>query len=103
MPDVTRLGMFDGVCGYNGGAVAILDVDGVPSQAVVGFVSGQCFEVAGVLPSLGRLLTNNDAPLVTGGSTTSKAVATRAGRTTSCSPPWCAAEYENARNHLADF
>ncbi|WP_291987031.1 ABC transporter permease [Luteitalea sp.] len=68
VPEVTRLGMFDGVCGYNGGAVVTLDVDGVPSQAVVGFVSGQCFEVFGVLPSLGRPLTDNDAPLVTPGN-----------------------------------
>lgn len=68
VPEVAKLGLFDGVCGYNGGAVVTLDVNGVPGQAVVGFVSGQCFEVFGVMPTLGRPLTDSDAPLTAAGN-----------------------------------
>lgn len=51
------------VCGYNGGVVLGLDVDGVVTQGLGAFVTGRCFEALGVGPSIGRTLDDDDAPL----------------------------------------
>jgi predicted permease len=65
IPAVAELG--DGplvpLCGLNDGALLAVDVAGVPTLAVGGFVTGQCFAVLGVQPLHGRLLTDVDASL----------------------------------------
>lgn len=67
--ELAREGPFVDVCGHNGGGGIIpIDVDGTPTQAVVAFVSGQCFTTFGVTPIVGRAITNEDAPIVTAGN-----------------------------------
>jgi hypothetical protein len=52
------------VCAYNGGGVIAFEANGIPSQAIVALVTGQCFEAFGVAPILGRPIVNADAPLL---------------------------------------
>ena len=61
-------GPFKDVCGYNGGAILPIEANSQPTQAVVAFVSGRCFQTFGVSPLLGRSITTEDAPLTTKGS-----------------------------------
>jgi predicted permease len=61
-------GPFVDVCGYNGGGIISVDANRIPTQAVVAFVSGRCFDTFGVAPIIGRALTDEDAPLVTAGN-----------------------------------
>ena len=55
------------VCGYNGGGVLPVDVSGAATQGIFAFVTGQCFATFGVPAYLGRLITDEDAPLMTRG------------------------------------
>jgi predicted permease len=60
---LARNGPLQPVCGYNGGFVIAVEANGAPAQALAAFVTGQCFNAFGVLPLLGRPLTDEDAPL----------------------------------------
>jgi predicted permease len=66
--ELARDGPFVDVCGHNGGGIIPVDADGVPTQAMAAFISGQCFKTLGVMPFLGRAITDEDAPLATAGS-----------------------------------
>jgi putative ABC transport system permease protein len=61
-------GPFQDVCGYNGGGVLAAEAGGTQTQILVAFVSGQCFNTFGVVPILGRPLTDADAPILTPGN-----------------------------------
>jgi putative ABC transport system permease protein len=50
-------------CGYNGGLVVSVMVNGAPSQAWVDFMSPGCLEMLGVTPMLGRTFTAEEARL----------------------------------------
>lgn len=71
IPAVGELSTADGplqpVCGYNGGGVLAIDVDGAATQGVFAFVTGQCFATFGIQPYLGRLIGDDDAPLMSRG------------------------------------
>ena len=63
--ELTRTeGLLQSVCAYNGGGVIAFEANGIPSQAIVALVTGQCFEAFGVAPILGRPIVNADAPLL---------------------------------------
>jgi putative ABC transport system permease protein len=66
--ELAQDGPFSDVCGYNGGAILPVEANSQPTQAVVAFISGHCFETFGVTPILGRAITDEDAPLTTAGS-----------------------------------
>ena len=68
VPELQRDGPFGSVCAINGNGVFAADVGGVPTQAVIAVVTGRCFEVFGVNPVLGRVITDDDAPLTRAGN-----------------------------------
>jgi predicted permease len=70
IPDLERDGPFEIVCGYNGGGTIPVEAGGRPTLALVAFVSGRCFDAFGVMPRIGRPLTNEDVPLFTAGRKT---------------------------------
>jgi putative ABC transport system permease protein len=54
-------GPFSSVCAFNGGGVMPADVNDTPTQSVIALVTGNCFEVFGVPPILGRAINGGDA------------------------------------------
>jgi predicted permease len=66
--ELEREGPLVDVCSHNAGGIIPIEADGAPTQAVVAFVSGRCFTTFGVMPILGRALTDEDAPIVTAGN-----------------------------------
>jgi predicted permease len=66
--ELERTGPFASVCAINDGRVSATDVGGTPTQSVIALVTGNCFEVFGVPPILGRTITNADAPIDAPGS-----------------------------------
>ena len=70
MPSVIGLnqqGPFREACGYNGGANLAVEANGIPMMGVAAFVTGRCFSVFGVMPVLGRPLSDEDAPIISPG------------------------------------
>jgi putative ABC transport system permease protein len=65
---LSKDGPFQDVCGYNGGGVLAAEAGGTQTQILVAFISGQCFSAFGVVPILGRPLTDDDAPILTAGN-----------------------------------
>jgi predicted permease len=61
---IAEAGPFKSVCGYNGGGVSAADVNGTAAMSLYAFVSGRCFETFGVMPFMGRPITDEDAPLI---------------------------------------
>jgi predicted permease len=70
IPDLEKAGPFEIVCGYNAGGTLPVEANAQPTLALVGFVSGRCFDVFGVMPRIGRPLVNDDVPLFTAGRKT---------------------------------
>lgn len=72
IPAVAELTRPDGplvdVCGYNAGGLFPVEANGVATQAVIGLVTGRCFETFGVAPLLGRVIGEGDAPLMSRGA-----------------------------------
>lgn len=66
--ELERTGPFASLCALNDGRVSATDVGGTPTQSVIALVTGDCFEVFGVAPILGRTITNADAPIDAPGS-----------------------------------
>src|SRR5688500_10516083 len=66
--ELERTGPFTSVCAINDGRVSATDVGGTPTQSVIALVTGNCFEVFGVAPILGRTINNADAPIDAPGS-----------------------------------
>lgn len=60
---VNRDGPLQNLCGYNAGGILPVEINGNPARAVVGLVTGGCFEAFGVAPLLGRTIVDEDAPL----------------------------------------
>ncbi|MGH9346856.1 MAG: ADOP family duplicated permease [Vicinamibacterales bacterium] len=54
--------VFDELCGYAGGALLTVEVDGTPAPAILEFIAGPYYSVLGVRPFRGRLLSTEDAP-----------------------------------------
>jgi predicted permease len=60
--ELEKDGPFESLCGFNGGGIFPADVNGTPTQSVIALVTGRCFEVFGVPPLYGRVITPEDAP-----------------------------------------
>src|SRR5688572_15371153 len=58
VPELQREGPFTEVCGINGGGIFAADVNGAPIQTAIALVTGRCFDVFGVEPMLGRVITD---------------------------------------------
>jgi putative ABC transport system permease protein len=70
IPALEQEGPFEIVCGYNAGGTLPVEANGRPTLALVGFISGRCFDVFGVMPRMGRPIVNADVPLFTAGRKT---------------------------------
>ncbi len=68
VPMLGEAGPFKMTCGYNGGGVTTAEVNTTPTMALFATVTGGCFETFGVMPFLGRPITDADAPLVRPGN-----------------------------------
>ena len=68
VPELERAGPVEPVCALNGGGVFAADVGGTPTQSVIALVTGKCFEVFGIAPILGRVITDADSPIDATGS-----------------------------------
>jgi putative ABC transport system permease protein len=60
-----RQNVLTGVCGVTAGygALSVQFDSGAPKQRPVEAVTGNCYELLGVTPSIGRLFTTNDVPI----------------------------------------
>lgn len=61
--DLLSDGPLQELCAYNAGGLFSIEVNGSPTQAVVGLVSGGCFDTFGVPPMAGRMIADEDSPL----------------------------------------
>ncbi len=61
-------GPLTGYCAWNGDLVLTVEANHQPTQAVIDFMTAGCFEMLGVVPTLGRLYTAADAPLTSPGT-----------------------------------
>lgn len=61
-------GPLTGYCAWNGDLVLTVEANQQPMQAVIDFMTAGCFEVLGVVPTLGRLYTAGEAPLTRPGT-----------------------------------
>jgi predicted permease len=56
-------GPLSGYCAFNGGLVAAVEANDIPTQAGIDFLTAGCFEMFGVVAALGRFYTADEAPL----------------------------------------
>ena len=59
--DLNQHGPFVEACGYNGGGIVPMEAHRIPTQGIVAFVSGRCFSVFGIQPTLGRGIIDAEA------------------------------------------
>ena len=68
VPMLGEAGPFKMTCGYNGGGVTTAEVNATPTMALFATLTGGRFETFGVMPFLGRPITDADAPLARPGN-----------------------------------
>lgn len=60
---LARDGPLEHLCGYLGAVILPVLANGAPAERSVTFVTGQCFNAFGIVPTLGRPITDDDAPI----------------------------------------